>query len=357
MQISKISSFFCCPTEVQTPEAFSFQIPVLTASQVDLKERDIQPLSWDEWIIAKVPGFEFQNNIDTLGHEIESKFKPLFVFNDWLNANTDGSWYKQLVVFLVKLPLKSARNIISLLYNVIKGILYTAVHPVQSLVGLVKMVIELVKALARPETWSKIGAGVMGASLGQALSMGNPVSLMGLGMGGALLVGGLSVSTFLAALRGESVGQHLLKQGGDLSEAVLTGFLMGLLVGGVQRLQTRVYLEKTHHFKNVEEAKRYANLFVKYYDLPSPSHVEWESIPYSNWYSDRLIIDWTDSASIQQITQSHAILNAGNWIPEEAALSFFPGGPVLSMGFNPPTDDGWIHFAIKGKDFISPCSA
>lgn len=354
MQVTRICSFFCCSFEQQPEKASSFQIPSTHVVCADLSKREIKQLSWDEWIVSKVPGFEFQNKIDALGREIESKFKPLFDFNDWLNANTDGSWYKQLALFLVKLPLKAARNIISLLYNVIKSILNTAVHPVQSLVGLVKMVIALVKALARPETWSKIGAGIMGASAGQALAMGNPVSLIALGIGGALLVGGLSVSTFLAALREESVGEHLLNQAQELSEAALTGFLVGLLLGGVQRFvsdcQTRVYLEKTRHFKSFEEAERYADVFAKYYDLPPPSDVIWHSWPNS----DQMTIQWTDATSIQQITQSHAILNWDKWVPSEANLSFSLGDRVLTMAYDSPTDFDWTYFAIKGKDFVSP---
>lgn len=355
MQISKISSFFCCSSEIQTQEASSFQIPVPVESQLDLREREIKSLSWDEWIVSKVPSFEFQNNIDALGREIENKFLPLFEFNDWLNAKTDGAWYKELALFLAKLPLKAARNIISLLYNVIKGILQTAVHPAQSLVGLVKMVIELVKALARPETWSKIGAGLIGASAGQALAMGNPVSLIALGIGGALLVGGLSVSTFLAAMRGEAVGQHLLKQGAELSESALTGFLMGLLVGGVQRLchdQTGVYLENTRHFETFEEAKAYADLFLKYHHLPPSSELSWYPWPTST--SDQLGIHWTDTVSIQQVIKSHAILNWDRWIPQEANLSLLPGERVFSMSYHSPTDFDWVYVAIEGKDFVSP---
>src|SRR5262245_61236389 len=87
----------------------------------------------------KVPNSIIQNKIDELGPAIENKFAPLKKFNDWLDKNEMGAWYKQLAMFLVKLPVKASRNIVRLLYSIIKGVFYTAVHPMKAAVKLAKL--------------------------------------------------------------------------------------------------------------------------------------------------------------------------------------------------------------------------
>ena len=93
----------------------------------------------DDKLDKRIPNIWIQNKIDEVGRYIEKEFEPLEEFNKWLDINGIGSWYKQLATFLYKLPLRALRNIIRLLYSIIKGILYTTVHPLKSLNKLAKL--------------------------------------------------------------------------------------------------------------------------------------------------------------------------------------------------------------------------
>lgn len=73
----------------------------------------------DRSIETKIPSLYIQNRIDALGRAIEARFAPLVKFNLWLDSNGQGDWYQQLAIFLVKLPQRSVRNVISLLYKMV----------------------------------------------------------------------------------------------------------------------------------------------------------------------------------------------------------------------------------------------
>ncbi len=220
----------------------------------------------------KVPNSIIQNKIDALGREIENKFAPLKKFNDWLNKNEMGSWYKQLAMFLVKLPMKAVRNIVRLLYSIIKGVFYTAVHPLKAGVKLAKLLVRLGHELTKPETLSKIGAGIMGASAGQALVTANPFALIGVGIGGAMVVGGISWGMLKAyfAAQGQQAGrtaalENLLYQAKQLPEAALTGFCIGLLFGAIQRTMV-VSNEMPPGWENVKPANPNPEMACHFWD-------------------------------------------------------------------------------------------
>ncbi len=266
-------------------------------------ERAITYLDSKESLLdKKMPNFLFQTRLDYIGNYIESQFAPLEAFNSWLDSNGQGRWYKQLAIFLGKLPIRAVRNIIRLLYNFIKGAIFAAVHPLKALNHLAKLFINLIHELTKPETWSKMGIGMMGASLGQALITGNPLSVIGLGIGAALLIAGLSVGALKAAIQAEkgsklkAAKQNLFFQAEQLPEAALTGFCMGLLIGGIQRA---VYADKMRTFQvsNYDEAKRYADTFIKEHKFPQYSRVELDP-------SGKIIIKWEDS-QLYNVTRAH----------------------------------------------------
>ena len=222
-----------------------------------------------------IPNNSIQKNIDSLVERLEKKFSPLYEFNKWLNSNGDGKWYQQLATFLVKLPARSVRNIIQLLYNIIKGIVYAATHPLKSLTHLAKMLIALAHELTKPEVWSKMGVGLIGAGLGQSLVTGDPMSVIEMGIGAAMVIGGVSVGALRAALeaekdnRLEAAKQNLFSQAKELPESMLTGFCMGLITGAIQRAiresqpkkniveQREVYgkQRQSHEVANLESSK------------------------------------------------------------------------------------------------------
>lgn len=270
-----------------SPQSDLLDAVALTSSKmqpniVELKhaqsQQPIQAKGWHERAISQlndfdckleelIPNFSLQTRIDALGQSIEKMFAPLVKFNNWLNSNGHGSWYRQLAAYLVTLPAYAVRNILQQVYTIIRGITYGTVHPLKGANNLAKMLVTLVHELTKPETWAKMGAGTIGTSLGQAAIGGNLLSLVGLGIGGAMVVGGVSLGALKAAFyaekdkRMEAVGQHLLRQAQELSEAAVTGFAMGLIIGGIQRAFRKgqpnvVEKEKREHkLSNLEEGK------------------------------------------------------------------------------------------------------
>lgn len=246
------------------------------AANLKWNERAITYLNrLDEKLEKRFPNFAFQNKIDEISRYIQNKFSFLNRFNDWLNSNGHGEWHSQLATFLAKLPVRVARNILNLIYSIVKGCLYTAVHPLKSLNHLARLLVLLCHALTKPETWSKMGAGIIGAGLGQGLITGNPISIIGLGIGGAMVVGGITVGSLKAAIeavRGnklQAVSQHLLFQMQELPESFLTGFCMGLLMGGIQR----AFFSKKYIVTDPKEAEKIAAKFVEDHNLRSCAYV------------------------------------------------------------------------------------
>ncbi len=141
-------------------------------------------------------------------------------------------------------------------------------HPLKALNHLAHLIVSLIYELSKPETWSKMGAGMMGAGCGQALVTGNPLSVIGLLVGSLMLSTGLCFGALKAAFNAEK-GEKLskakaqaLSQLMQLPESFLTGFFMGLLVGGIQRA---VYENKAemHKQANYQKAKQYTDEFME----------------------------------------------------------------------------------------------
>ncbi|NGX38420.1 MAG: hypothetical protein K1000chlam2_01593, partial [Chlamydiae bacterium] len=132
---------------------------------------DKQPREWagrivaclnacDAQVDALIPNnLQIQDTIDRFSNEIKEKFAPLVEFNQWLEASGNEDWHQHLAESLVKLPLRSARNVVSYLYSAISTILYTAVHPLKGLNHIAKSIVILLDELTKPENWSKIGCG------------------------------------------------------------------------------------------------------------------------------------------------------------------------------------------------------
>ena len=244
--------------------------------KLSLSDRTIAHLDkWDTELDAKIPNFMVQERLDQLAKELERKFTPLAEFNTSLNSNGEGNWMNQLAVFLVKLPARAARNIINLIYSIIKGILYTAVHPLKSVNHLGHLLALLALELSKPETYTKIGVGMIGTSLGHCLMAGNPLSVIGLGIGAAMIVGGLSFGALKAAIEADeqqgsaAVKLNLSTQLEQLPESLVTSFFMGLLIGGIRKA---IYEKQAQAVTeaNMEKANDYANKIEKIW----PAHNE-----------------------------------------------------------------------------------
>jgi len=281
------------PTETSSP------INTLSANtQPNWKDRAIAVLNKGDVLLnGWMPNWILQTKIDELGRYIENKFSCFGALNQWLRSNGEGAWYLKLATFLAKLPLRAAHNIINLLYTVIKGILQTAVHPLEGLNNLAKLIVSLLYALTQPETYCKIGAGMIGAGLGQALVLNIPVSLIAMIIGGALLTAGLSFGALKAAVlaekekKADAAVNYLWEQVVQIPESFLTGFYMGLLIGGIRKAiqqsqQKTMQLDSNHHATNLQEAQAYADKYIQQHSLPSSGYfVQFNSGTITiNWY-------------------------------------------------------------------------
>lgn len=255
---------------IQNPSVdYGHHIPREAATvQRPWQERSILHLeNCEKRLDEKIPNSAAQNKIDALGRKIELKFAPLKKFNDRLDCNGNGSWYKQLATFLYKLPIRAVRNIIRLIYNIVKSALYAAVHPLKAVLKLAKLFMLLTDELTKPATWSKIGAGVIGASVGHSFVSGNPFSVIAIGIGTAMVVGGFTAGAIKAALHAEHdarlqrVKDEILKQAIELPESALTGFFIGVITGGIQRVVQDIHQARAE--QNIQETDNYVRNLLR----------------------------------------------------------------------------------------------
>ncbi len=220
-----------------------------------------------------------QTTLDGLGNGVENRFEKMSdamqrsvtkQYNEAIEAmeknfpklaNSLKSWaannsvsykvassFAKLAQFLITLPFKSACNIANLLYQTIKAILYGLVHPIEGAARLAKLLINIAHALTKPETWIMMGAGMIGGGLSQ-LALGNVLSPIVMILGAVFMAGGLAAGSLMAALKFEESSarkkaalDYLVENGKKIPEAMMTGFLMGLMIGGIQKA-----MEKQSH--------------------------------------------------------------------------------------------------------------
>ncbi|MFI5343664.1 MAG: hypothetical protein ACHQUC_05525 [Chlamydiales bacterium] len=205
----------------------------------------IQLNAWEVTLDKKMPNIFIQLKLDEMATYVRTRFAPLQKFKPWLDTQQEnGSWVSNMALFLVKLPLRVAHRILDMLYKMISTALYALVHPIKALNHLVKQLIELSYILTENETWSVIGAGLLGTSLGNTLMTGTPLATIGGVIGSVMLMGGLTHEAFHAILeskKGEefqAVNECFVSKGRLLVESALTGFCLGLLMGKIQHILT-----------------------------------------------------------------------------------------------------------------------
>lgn len=282
------------PTNIELP---SSQVPLpnpishtsKATHSIGLKDRLIAKLDdCESRLIKFMPNNKCQENFDKVWEKIQAEKEDscLNRFNQWLADNGHGQWYKQVATYLAKLPLRAAYNVLSLLFNLIKTALsippQLIMHPLRAPIKLAKLLVNLVHALMQPETWAKIGAGMIGSTLGQAALASNPIGLMAIGIGGALVLGGLTIGTLKTAIVAEKgmgfrdVKCYLKEQLLKMPENALTGFCMVMLLEGIQQIIRGVQklVRNSKHANNISNgkdalAKEQARDFLEKYDYPT----------------------------------------------------------------------------------------
>lgn len=313
-------------------------------------ERAIAKLDeWEAVIDEKIPHITYflhptrvNEKIDQMTAQIEKTFAKLDKFNQWIdsNGNDKNNWFEKLAIFLCKLPVRVARNILRLLYQVVKTALYAVNHPVKSLTKLAKLLVKLAYKLTLPETWTQIGVGLMGASIGQALAMGNPLAPICLIIGAAMVVGGVSAGAIKAAVHAEkgkkanAAWQNVKAQAVGMPETFATSFVMGLIFGAIQRsvYESKMkayqkYEENITNYRRVgitrDEAMRLAEDYARVHGLPKPSGVV---INHENGY---VRFDWTGDAYRQFISDSKV---REFFLSREPLNTSWPRGPIRLDG-------------------------
>ncbi len=224
------------PAGLHTPQQQNRDIPWAARALAILQENSNK-------LDKVLPNNKLQNVLDNF---YKKRLEPLLrnekakAFNDWLDDNGHGEWYKKLGSYLGKLPMRSLRDILSMLYNVIKAIVYGLVHPLKSLNKAVLFFVQLLEALKRPETYTSIGAGIAGAALGHCAVTGLYVPMaLGVAIGGAFMAVGLSYDAIKTAVQvPKTFKEMLFKNMKLIPQTLLTGFLTGAVLGGVQKAFT-----------------------------------------------------------------------------------------------------------------------
>lgn len=219
---------------------------VQTISKYDLKSHAFNKIDEAEaWLNKKIPKLGVQRVYDNVCEWIETgtqaQAAELREFNKWVEDLGQGPWYEKLGIFLAKLPIKVARNIWSLVVNFIKLAIstptYFLIHPMKFFLKLAKILIELMQ----PETWTKIGGGLMGSSAATAAVTGG-FSAVTFAIGAALAFAGISVGTLKTVLIAEKgmkmqAGEEYLgRQALQLTESFTTSLCLVFTLEGIQQV-------------------------------------------------------------------------------------------------------------------------
>lgn len=258
---------------------------------------------WQNSLELHLPNHSIQGAVDSFGRKLTSLFQntQLVQFNQWLDSSDYKLWLDQLAVYLVKLPIRSARNVLKLLYNMFARIAYTIIHPLQGAMELLKEMLIFFKELTTAENWSQLGGGIIGGTIYQALAFGGGLSTVGMGVGSILILLGLSMSSYLS-LEGKSVESKLVSvfetiwsQAALLPESILTGIFVGVVMGKVQSFYEK-WIKRNPSY---QEAQMNVNRVIKKYSLPEPDGI--------GVYDDRIVAIWSDREKVGLIDQARVL--------------------------------------------------
>lgn len=144
----------------------------------------------------------------------------------------------QVLFFCILLIPRVLRNVVGLVYNVLRLLGQFCIHPLETLASAVVFLSKVILALKNPKLLSSAGAGCIGAGFGQGIITPQAIIIFIIGaslIGTGVIYGALK--TAIEADKGrkwESVAQQFEEQILDLPEMFLTGFLLGITLGVAQ---------------------------------------------------------------------------------------------------------------------------
>ncbi len=239
------------------------------------------------------------------------KHKNALKFNAWLDSNGEVEWYKKLGAALAKTPLLAARAILNQVFSVLKALIFPLVHPKKALVEAGFLFVNFLHSLSKPETYSKVGAGVLGTAIGFSLVVVQPPVFTTVAIGLALM----GVSMAFEAVRSYAnadAGQEskdvrnilFKKHVKQIPAAFATGLLSGLAAGAFQKIlfavlprlnpQSDVYLK---HW--LSENQMSSPVWYEYDNNMNSFIVGWGNVPPPNlptasWSSLSRFGNWHD---------------------------------------------------------------
>lgn len=269
------------PTLSNWIRPFNFHLPSLKG----LHEHIFTKLhAWETSLDDFLPNFPFQNAFDELCLFINNSFSVPY-FNQWLDDNGHGDWHHKLATCLAKIPLRTARNIVRSLSHIVKLAVavpaYAIVHPLKFPVKVLQYIASFINALTQPETWTRIGAGMVGSSLGHAALTSNPLSMIAIGIGAALSISGISLGTLKTALlapkgsRAFATAEYVQDQAQQAAVDFLSGFGTVAVLEGVQAVMRGFqkcgrWLRHQHNISVSQSnmSREQANNFLARHNLP-----------------------------------------------------------------------------------------
>lgn len=240
----------------------------------------------DQTLDHVLPNWIFQSVMDQAGENIQNKINDLSQylraqlgisapFNEWLNNHDADTWYKELAIYVGKLPLKGIYQVVSLLRHIIEISCYSIVHPLKAFGSFAQYLIDFIYSFTQAETWCILGASMASSSVGQSLISGNPLFSLGIAIGGALFLAGLSAHALQAATQAkedsrlESAEKAVKQLLARLPAAVVRSMFMGFLIGKIQRLAFNSF-----QTINRQAAEQYVQNFLNHHPaLGRPSVV------------------------------------------------------------------------------------
>lgn len=297
---------------------------------------------WDEKLEKAMPNNTVQQVLDDFGKEIDKLLARPRKLSAWIDSNGYGAWYKQFVNFACKLPLRAVRNLVRLVYNIVKATVYTFVHPIKAVNNAAKFLIQFLDALTKPITYTKMGAGVLGASLGHvAISGGFGLhAYIGLGLGGGLLICGLTAGAILSFAQAEKgrglhdAAAELWKHAKTVPEFMLTGFLLGVILGGISKcFYKHKTVHKTETVTDTQTAKNYVDKqFLPKYNLPQPTTVGVDP-------SGKISVEWQGDALSKLAGNPYYTQAMGNKLgyynPNTFKIELLPHSYAPTEGLDP----------------------
>lgn len=276
------------PLRPETPN-FKFRDDWYSRAKVTVKE-------FDDRLERALPNFFWQTRLDNFGRMIDDKLDGLRRINrliDLPSSASDGP-VKFFLLTIIRLPLKIARNLIVMVFDLLETIVKFAVHPAKQTLKLAEFFIDLLKAFTNPYTLTQLGLGILGSSMGQSIVSGNPISLIGVAVGSLLAAVGAGWLLFSSRdhLSGIVQSEEMMKT----LEAFLTGFVIGMIAGGIQNAIKNASM-KNFKVTSLDEAKAYADSFIQKHNLPNYTSLTLEN--------GKVIISWAGQDTLLALSEAN----------------------------------------------------